>query len=160
MATQTPRKGVRTPRLPRRRSLNPTIGSARFRDMLLLSLNEAFSLLDLSIGLLDHQKPPQPSRYKDREGRDLAAFQEGWDLGGWWLFFNRYCLRKVVCGCCLCKKAEVLKVELERRRSCSISARQCGTILMLKHSGQNLGTLEDKMEKRMRVHPTPTRDPI
>ncbi|KAL4310230.1 hypothetical protein GQ457_01G017860 [Hibiscus cannabinus] len=55
---------------------------------------------------------------------------------------------------------EVLKARLERRRSCSISARQCGTMLMLKHSGNNLGALEDKMEKRTRVQPTPTRDPI
>ncbi|KAK9024869.1 hypothetical protein V6N11_064775 [Hibiscus sabdariffa] len=61
------------------------------------------------------------------------------------------------------KEDEVLKVELERRRSYSIPGRKCGMMRMLRHSRQNLGALGDKngeKDKRERVQPTATRDPV
>ncbi|KAK8547534.1 hypothetical protein V6N12_031671 [Hibiscus sabdariffa] len=90
----------------------------------------------------------------------LVALLGTWVLGG---HFSRYCLRKVVCGCFLCREDEVLKAELERRRSYSIPGKKCGMMRMLRHSGQNLGALGDKngeKDKRERVQPTPTRDPV
>ncbi|KAK8533150.1 hypothetical protein V6N13_046312 [Hibiscus sabdariffa] len=89
----------------------------------------------------------------------LVALLGTWVLGG---HFSRYCLRKVVCGCFLCMEDEVLKAELERR-SYSIPGKKCGMMRMLRHSRQNLGALGDKngeKDKRERVQPTPTRDPV
>ncbi|KAK9005855.1 hypothetical protein V6N11_043275 [Hibiscus sabdariffa] len=88
------------------------------------------------------------------------SIKRTWVLGG---HFSRYCLRKVVCGCFLCREDEVLKAELERRRSYSIPGKICGMMRMLRHSGQNLGALGEKngeKDKRERVQPTPTRDHV
>ncbi|KAK8593409.1 hypothetical protein V6N12_045491 [Hibiscus sabdariffa] len=81
--------------------------------------------------------------------------------------FNRINLRRLslnqVCDGSVGWEDEVLKAELERRRSYSIPGKKCGMMRVLRHSGQNLGALGDKngeKDKRESVQPTPTRDPV
>ncbi|KAK8568670.1 hypothetical protein V6N13_106567 [Hibiscus sabdariffa] len=77
--------------------------------------------------------PTHPMSIKHKATNSYSCIIK--DLGGWWPFLVDIAVRKVVCGCFLCKKVEELKVKLERRGSCSNSVRQCGMMLILQQVG-------------------------